>query len=67
MTGVQTHYTCHKGNDHWLSHVSDWDGDQYYPDGCHVHINIEGGHAVHLSVLPDLTKEEARAKGWYVG
>lgn len=65
MAGVGTHFTCAKGNDHWLSHVVDWEADQYYrEDGCYVHIKVEGGHQVHLTVLPDLTPDEARAKGW---
>jgi hypothetical protein len=57
---VATHYVCAKGNDHWLSHVSDWGpAEQNYLDGCLVSIQVEGGHVVHLKVLPD--KEPAYA------
>lgn len=55
---VSTHYTCAKGNDHWLSHVIDWGPfDQFYFDGCHVVIHVEAGHIVHLTVMPDDTQE----------
>lgn len=65
MNSIATHYRCIKGNDHWLSHVTDWEGDQYYHDDCYVNIKIENGEIIHLTVFPDLTREEALEKGWY--
>lgn len=67
MTGVATHFVCLKGNDHWLSHVVDWDGDQRYHDRCHVHITVEGGQLVHLTILADVTEKEAQELGWSLG
>ena len=62
--GVTTHFVCAKGNDHWLSHVWDWESDQVYYDRCRVHIKVEGGHAVHLTVLPDVVPGDPVAAQW---
>ena len=63
MSGVGVHYTCAKGNQHWLSHGVDWDGEQTYYDRCRVHITITSGYQVHLTVLPDMPEDEAQALG----
>jgi hypothetical protein len=55
LPSVATHYVCAKGNNHWLSHVIDWGPyEQTYSDGCRVEIQVEGGHVVHLRVLPEV-------------
>jgi hypothetical protein len=64
VNGIGIHFTCAKGNAHWLSHGVDWDGDQCYGDRCRVHITVEGGHQVHLTVLPDMPDQEVRAASW---